>query len=148
MIQAALQQQQPAVPRPIHRRAIVPQHHITAHCRLNEDYFAPEPRFGENMFRRRFTMRRPLFLCILGALERRYEYFRIREDAVGKPGHTPIQKYTAAIRQLTYGCATDMFDEYFHIGKTTVRECLQYFCEGVREIFWERYHRKPTPEDC
>ena len=90
VLQAALQRQrQPAVHRPIHRRVIVPQDHITAHHRLYEDYFAPEPRFGENMFRRRFRMRRPLFLCIVGALECLYECFSMREDAAGKPGHTP-----------------------------------------------------------
>ena len=72
----------------------------------------------------------------------------MREDAVGKPDHTPIQKCTAAIRQLAYGGATDMFDEYLHVGKTTARVCLQYFCEGVREIFGERYLQKSTPEDC
>ena len=87
VIQAALQQQ-PAVPRPIHHRAIIPQDHIVARHRLYEDYFTPEPRFGENMYRRHFRMHRPLFLRTVDALERRYEYFRMREDAVGKPDHT------------------------------------------------------------
>ena len=50
VLQAAMQQQQPAVPRPIHRRAIVPRDHITAHHRLYADYFAPQPRFGDNLF--------------------------------------------------------------------------------------------------
>ncbi|XP_047949219.1 uncharacterized protein LOC125195059 [Salvia hispanica] len=59
----------------------------------------------------------------------------MREDAVGKPGYTPIQKCTAAIRQLAYGGAADMFDEYLHIGESTARECLEFFCQGVREIF-------------
>ncbi|XP_047942980.1 uncharacterized protein LOC125189790 [Salvia hispanica] len=89
-----------------------------------------------------------LFLRIVSALEHRYKYFRFREDAVGKPGHTPIKKWTAAIRQLAYGGATDMFDEYLHIGKSTARECLQYFCEGIREIFGEWYLWKPNPVDC
>ncbi|XP_047939481.1 uncharacterized protein LOC125187014 [Salvia hispanica] len=75
-------------------------------------------------------------------------YFRIREDAVGKPGLTPLQKCTVAIRQLAYGGAADMFDEYLHICKSTVVECLQNFCAGVRAIFGERYLRRPSPEDC
>ena len=61
---------------------------------------------------------------IVGALERRYDFFRIREDAAGKPGHTAIQKCTAAIRQLVYGGPTDMFDEYLHIGESSAVECL------------------------
>ncbi|XP_047961593.1 uncharacterized protein LOC125206374 [Salvia hispanica] len=90
-LQAAMQQQQqPAVPRPIHHRTQIPRDRIAAHHRLYVDYFALEPRFGDNSFRRRFRMMRPLFLRIVGTLERQYKYFRIREDAVGKPGHTPI----------------------------------------------------------
>ena len=109
LIQRALQQQQPAVPRPIvHRRAVVDRDHVAAHQRLYEDYFAPEPRFGANLFRRRFRMSRELFMRIVDALERRYMCFRFRYDAAGRPDHTAIQKCTAAIRQLAYGGAVDM----------------------------------------
>ncbi|XP_047940935.1 uncharacterized protein LOC125188214 [Salvia hispanica] len=142
------QQAAAAVPRPIHRRRHVPRDHIAAHIRLYEDYFAPQPRFGDVLFRRRFRMHRPLFMYIVGALERRYEFFGIREDAAGKPGHTPIQKCTAAIRQLAYGGPTDMFDEYLHIGESSAVECLLNFCAGVRAIFGDRYLRRPSPEDC
>ena len=136
MLQAAMkQQQQSAVPRPIRRRTTVPRDRIAAHHRLYADDFAPEPRYGDNLFPRRFRMSHPMFLRIVSALERRYEYFRMREDAVGKPGYTPIQKCTAAIRQLAYRGAADMFDEYLHIGESTARECLEFFCQGVREIF-------------
>ncbi|XP_047940952.1 uncharacterized protein LOC125188233 [Salvia hispanica] len=69
-------------------------------------------------------MHRPLFLHIVSAFEARYEYFRFREDASGRPGLSPIQECTAAIRKLAYGGATDMFDEYLHIGETISRECL------------------------
>ncbi|XP_047965270.1 uncharacterized protein LOC125209728 [Salvia hispanica] len=142
------QQAAPAVPRPIHRRRHVPRDHIAAHIRLHEDYFAPQPRFGDALFRRRFRMHRHLFMHIVGALERRYEFFRIREDAAGKPGHTAIQKCAAAIRQLAYGGPTDMFDEYFHIGESSAVECLLNFCAGVRSIFGDQYLRCSSPEDC
>ena len=85
---------------------------------------------------------------IVGALERRYEFFRIREDAAGKPGHTPLQKCTAAIRQLAYGGPTDMFDEYLHIGESLAVECLQNFCADVREIFGDRYLWSPSLQNC
>ncbi|XP_047948874.1 uncharacterized protein LOC125194672 [Salvia hispanica] len=98
LIQAALQQQQPAVPRPIRHRAIVPRDHIAAHQRLYDDYFAEQPRFGDNFFRRRFRMHSDLFMRIVNALEHRYKYFRFRLDANGRPGISPIQKCTAAIR--------------------------------------------------
>ncbi|XP_047965325.1 uncharacterized protein LOC125209786 [Salvia hispanica] len=142
------QQGAAAVPWSIHRRRHVSRDHIAAHIRLYEDYFAPQPHFGYVLFRRRFRMHCPLFMHIVGALERRYEFFRIREDAAGKPGHTPLQKCTAAIRQLAYGGPADMFDEYLHIGESSAVECLQNFCAGVRAIFGDQYLRRPSPEDC
>ena len=93
-------------------------------------------------------MQNPGVSRIVSALEHRYQYFRFREDAVGKPGLTPLQKCTVAIRQLAYGGAADMFDEYLHICKSTVVECLQNFCAGVRAIFGDRYLRSPSPADC
>ncbi|XP_042016344.1 uncharacterized protein LOC121764375 [Salvia splendens] len=142
------QQQQSAIPRPIQHQVVVPRDHIAAYQRLFEDYFSEQSRFGDNFFRRRFRMHRDLFMLIVNALERRYKYFRFRRDASGRPRHTPIQKCTAAIRQLAYGGETDMFDEYLYIGETTARECLQYFCQAVIQIFGETYLRKPTPQDC
>ena len=63
-------------------------------------------------------------------------------EAVGKPGHTPIQKCTVAIRQLAYGvrptCSTS----------TSTSDVWSFFCQGVREIFKDTYLRKPTPQDC
>ncbi|XP_047949577.1 uncharacterized protein LOC125195473 [Salvia hispanica] len=71
-----------------------------------------------------------------------------REDAPGKPGHTPLLKSTAAIRQLAYGGLADMFDEYLHIGESSAIECLQNFCAGIRAIFEDCYLRSPSPENC
>ncbi|KAG6410867.1 hypothetical protein SASPL_128938 [Salvia splendens] len=142
---------QPAVPRPrpvVHLRAVIDRDHVAAHQRLYEDYFAQEPRFNANLFRHHFRMSRSLFMRIVNALEQRYLYFRFRHDASGRLDHTPIQKCTAAIRQLAYGGATDMWDEYLHIGETTTMECMKYFCQGVIEIFSDQYLRSPTPEDC
>ena len=56
-------------------------------------------------------MRKELFMRIVDALERRYLCFQFRYDAAGKPGHTTIQKCTAAIMQLAYGGAADLWDE-------------------------------------
>ncbi|XP_047948125.1 uncharacterized protein LOC125194119 [Salvia hispanica] len=103
----------------------------------------------EEAIDRLLRMHHPLFMHIMGALERRYEFFRIREDAASKSGHTPLQKCTAAIRQLAYGGPADMFDEYLHIGESSAVEFLLNFCAGVRSIFGDQYLRRPSsPEDC
>ncbi|XP_047978689.1 uncharacterized protein LOC125220573 [Salvia hispanica] len=131
--------------RPIRRRRrYIPRNHAGGHDRLFADYFAEEPRYPANVFRRRFRMRRSLFLPIVNALSARYPEFRLQRDATGKPGLSPLQKCIVAIRQLAYGGSADMFDEYLQCGETTGNECLKNFCRmGVREIFGEHYLRSP-----
>ena len=79
--------------------------------RLYNDYFTEIPIYTKEQFRRRFHMRRSLFLRIAKALERK-EYFIQKADATGKLELTNLQKCTAAIRQLAYGSPTDATDEY------------------------------------
>jgi hypothetical protein len=69
------------------------------------------------------------------------------KDAIGNTGLSTIQKVTAAIRQLAYGCAADQVDEYVRIGETTALKCLKRFCAAVVEIYEERYLREPNEED-
>ncbi|XP_047949313.1 uncharacterized protein LOC125195167 [Salvia hispanica] len=142
------QQAAAAVPRPIHRRRHVPRDHIAAHIRLYEDYFAPQPRFGDALFRRRFRMHRPLFMHIVGALERRYEFFRIRGGCGWQTRPHANTEVYGRNRQLAYGVPADMFDEYLHIGESSAVECLLEFCAGIRAIFEDQYLRRPSPEDC
>ncbi|XP_047965898.1 uncharacterized protein LOC125210383 [Salvia hispanica] len=129
--EAAEQAAAAQIPRPIRRRTFVPREHDIAHQRLFADYFAEQPRWGPTVFHRRFRMRRDLFLRIVQTLEGRDEYFQYREDDIGRPGLTPLQKCTVAIRQLAYGTTTDMFDEYLHVGETDGRDCLKTFCRGL-----------------
>ena len=99
----------PPVPRPVvHRQAVIDREHVAEHQRLYDDYFTEQPRFGDNLFRRRFRIHMEVFMRIVDALERRYLCFHFRHNGAGRPGHSAIQKCTAAIRQLAYGGATDM----------------------------------------
>uniref|UniRef100_A0A0D3CNR0 GRF-type domain-containing protein n=1 Tax=Brassica oleracea var. oleracea TaxID=109376 RepID=A0A0D3CNR0_BRAOL len=75
------------------------------------------------------------------------EYFRPTEDAVGRSSLSPLQKCTAAIRQLAYGDGADTVDEYVRLGETTARKCLHHFTAGIIHLFGDQYLRRPTPED-
>jgi hypothetical protein len=59
----------------------------------------------------------------------------------------PLQKCTAAIRQLATGSAADELDEYLKIEGTTVMEAMKNFVKCVIDVFGERYLRHPTVED-
>jgi hypothetical protein len=52
-------------------------------------------------------MRRSLFLRIVDALSEWSPFFKLRYDATNRPGLSPIQKCTTAIRQLATGSTAD-----------------------------------------
>ena len=118
-----------------------------AHQKLVNDYFSENPLYPLNIFRRRFHMSRPLFLRIVEALGQWSDYFTQRVDAVNRQGLSPLQKCTAAIRQLATGSSANELDEYLKIGETTAMEAMKNFVKGVRDVFGERYLRRPTMED-
>ncbi|XP_073136908.1 uncharacterized protein [Henckelia pumila] len=94
------------------RRRYFNRERESGHDRLFHDYFSDEPVYPDDIFRWRFRMRRELFLRIVNALQNHSEYFQLRRDATGRKGLSPLQKCTAAIRQLAYGAPADHYDEY------------------------------------
>ena len=104
------------------------------HVWLFNDYFSDEPVYPSNIFRRRFRMRKELFLRIVQFVENHSEYFRMKVDAARKNRLSALQKCTAAIRQVAYGAQADHYDEYIRIGETTMIQCLSHFCQC---IYWD-----------
>uniref|UniRef100_A0A0D3BFA6 DDE Tnp4 domain-containing protein n=1 Tax=Brassica oleracea var. oleracea TaxID=109376 RepID=A0A0D3BFA6_BRAOL len=100
---------------------------------LWNDYFSEDATYPSHMFRRRFRMNKPLFMRIVDRLSAEISYFQQRRDATGRFGHSPLQKATAAIRMMAYGCPADAVDEYLRLGVIT--------------LFGDEYLRRPTPED-
>lgn len=118
-------------------RRYVPRNREAAHDDLVANYFSANPVYTDEMFRRRFRMRKPLFLRIVDALRNWSPYFTHRVDAIGRDGISPLQKCTAAIRMLGYGTPADLLDEVLKIAQSTCLECLGRFAEGVIECFGE-----------
>ncbi|EEE50942.1 hypothetical protein OsJ_31489 [Oryza sativa Japonica Group] len=116
-------------------RRYINRDHQDDHNRLFAKYYSANPLYTDNQFRRRFRMRKHLFLHIVEALGVWSPYFCLRRDAFGKVGLSPLQKCTAAIRMLAYGSPADLMDETFGVAESTTLECLIYFAKGVRVIF-------------
>lgn len=117
------------------------------HCRLYEDYFSDDPTYGPEFFRRRFRMNRPLFLCIMHAVENHDDYFKQRRNAANVLGLSCLQKVTAAFRMLTNGVAADATDEYICIGESTAIESLRKFVTAIVKVFEDEYLRSPNKND-
>lgn len=130
------------------RRANVERGRQVGQERIWRDYFAQSPVHDDRMFRRRYRMRRSLFLRIMNSVTAHDDFFVQRRDACGQPGLPPLQKCTAAIRVLVgrRGLA-DACDEYCRLGESTAMLCLKKFVRAVREVFEGRYLRQPTAAD-
>jgi hypothetical protein len=58
-----------------------------------------------------------------------------------------LQKCTAVVRQLAYGMAADMIDEYLKLGKSITLECLEHYCACINECFGAEFLCRPTVAD-
>ncbi|XP_016165288.1 uncharacterized protein LOC107607908 [Arachis ipaensis] len=117
------------------------------HDRLFKDYFADEPVYNADIFRRKFRMRIHVFLRIVDTLSNVYIYFQQRVDSIRRRGLSPLQKYTTAIWMLAYGITADAVDGYVHISGSTIIKCLKKFVEGVISVFDDEYLRKSNSND-
>ncbi|XP_010412511.1 PREDICTED: uncharacterized protein LOC104698817 [Camelina sativa] len=134
-------------PTPIFRRVQINRDREEDHTRLWNDYFGENPTYTPAMFRRRFRMNTPLFECIVSTIENGVPYFRQRRDATRRLGLSALQKCSAAIRMMAYGCSADAVDEYLRLAETTAHKCLEKFVDGVIHLFGDVYLRRPTAED-
>ncbi|XP_019099475.1 PREDICTED: uncharacterized protein LOC104777938 [Camelina sativa] len=129
------------------KRRYFKRDHVAANQRLVDDYFANAPTYDDTMFRRRFRMRKHVFLRIVGDLSNSDDYFTQRFDAANKEGISPLAKCTTTMRMIAYGVAADAVDEYIKIGGTTTLECLRRLCKGIIQLYEQEYLRAPTQED-
>uniref|UniRef100_A0A0D3EE55 DDE Tnp4 domain-containing protein n=1 Tax=Brassica oleracea var. oleracea TaxID=109376 RepID=A0A0D3EE55_BRAOL len=129
------------------KRAYIERQREQGHMQLWNDYFSEEATYPSHMFRRRFRMNKSLFMRIVDRLSAEIPYFQQIRDATGRFGHSPLQKTTAAIRMMAYGCAADAVDEYFRLGESTALLCLEHFVQGIINLFGDEYLRRHTPED-
>jgi hypothetical protein len=119
----------------------------TYHTNLYNDYFSETPTYGPMKFRRRFRMRRELFLRIVDSVVKFDPWFEQKIDGLGRLGLSSLQKCTTAIHMLAYGMAADACDEYCRLGGSTAHECMRRFVIAIRGSFESRYLRQPTRED-
>ena len=92
-------------------------------------------------------MSRPLFLCIINAIEDQDDYFVQKINAISILGLSCHQEITAAIRQSAYGIAADALDEYVGLVESTAIENLRRYVKAIVEVFEHEYLRSPNEND-
>jgi hypothetical protein len=92
MEEAMLNLNEESSSRPKRCRCYINRDRASAHDRLHQDYFVDDCVYPPIYFRRRYRMRRQLFLSIMLRLGEYSPYFTQREDALGRLGLSPPTK--------------------------------------------------------
>ena len=102
---------------------------------LMRDYFVPTCTYTADHFRRRFWMRRSLFLRILDSVVQTNAYFVQKFDACAVTGLTPHQKICTCVHLLATGQSANSMDKRYRMGESTLLKLLKLFCAAVINAF-------------
>lgn len=111
------------------------------------NYFVPNLFYTLKDFRRRFRMRRNVFLRLVNDIPNVNPYFRPTTNAIGNLGFSPHQKLTSTLRMLAYASSVDQIDESMRMYESTSIENLGEFCRTIVHTRKDEYLRQPTHED-
>ncbi|XP_051220944.1 uncharacterized protein [Lolium perenne] len=125
----------------------IQRNRLLGHEQLMEDYFAEVPTYPAHLFRRRYRMRRSLFVRIVKDCELHSNYFKQRRNAAGVMGFSAFQKISAAMRVIAYGIPADYTDEYLRIGEDTTTESVRRFARMIIKLYGPTYLRAPNEDD-
>ncbi|WVZ94730.1 hypothetical protein U9M48_040594, partial [Paspalum notatum var. saurae] len=114
---------------------------------IMRNYFNDPPLFDDEYFRRRFRMRKSLFLRIVQDVTARNKYFKQKRNAANKLGFTPIHKCLVAMRMLAYGGIADALDDTYMMSESTVLKTLKEFANTVIAVYEKEYLRPPRPHE-
>nr|GEW97430.1 hypothetical protein [Tanacetum cinerariifolium] len=112
------------------KRTNINRDYYGAQERLVAAYFSDNLMFPEAFLEDRFRMIRSFFTGIAEELTIQCEFFREKEDCIGKLEISPLIKCTSAIRQLAYGTVPDALDEYLQTGR-----CIKRLMDMARFFF-------------
>jgi hypothetical protein len=93
------------------------------------------PTYPAHLFRKRYRMRRSLFVRIVEACEQNCHVFTRRRNAANFLGLSAYQKISAAMRVIAYGIPANYTNEYLRIEEDTTLKCVRMFAKALIVVF-------------
>ncbi|KAK1620172.1 hypothetical protein QYE76_025689 [Lolium multiflorum] len=112
------------------KRRNINRHREAGAMLLDADYFNKDATHSPKEFRRRFRMKKELFLKIVHGVREYDKYFMSKKYCTGLWGFTLIQKCTAAMRCLAYGAPPDTTNDYMYIDSLQEQTMISTCCSS------------------
>ena len=116
---------------------------------VRSDWFCPYPRFDDRQFERTFRLTRSMVERLVCSLADYDSFWLSSVDCCGRMTIDPIVKFLAAQKMICFGVSFLAFKDYFQMGESTARLCLEKFTRGIVKCtaISELYLRAPTKSD-
>ncbi|XP_050104741.1 uncharacterized protein LOC126584381 [Malus sylvestris] len=114
---------------------------------LMNNYFNPNSVYIEEDFRCRFRMMHHVFERLLHDVQQVNPYFQQKLDRVGRPGFSPHQKVTIALRMIGYASPADAMNDTYGISESTCLDSFARFYDIIVHLYKEEYLREPNQEN-
>ena len=97
------------------------------------DWYSPSPRFGHRQFEMTFCLKRGMTEDILSNLANYDPFWTRTIDCCGKLSIDPIVKFLSAMKLICYGVSFSAFKDYYQMGESTARKCMNKLTRGIVE---------------
>ena len=116
---------------------------------VRSDWFCPYPRFDDRQFERTFRLTRSMVERLVCSLADYDSFWLSSVDCCGRTSIDPIVKFLAAQKMICFDISFSAFKDYFQMGKSTARLCLEKLTRGIVKCpaISEHYLRAPTKSD-
>ena len=116
---------------------------------VRSDWFCPYPRFNDRQFERTFRLKRSMVENLVCSLADYDSFWLSSLDCCGRTSIDPFVKFLAAQKMICYGVSYAAFKDYFQMGESTARLCLEKLTRGIVKCpaISEHYLRAPTKSD-
>lgn len=131
------------------RRRYIAYDRERAHNSIQDDYLGENPRFDSSQFQRMFRVSYSVYNRLKEELLKE-DFYNVGEYNRAHTRSISVDaKILIALKHLGHGCSANAWVDYFQMGESTSRLCVEMFCRCIafNKNLREEYLRSYTVED-
>lgn len=131
------------------RRRFIKYDRDRANTCIHEDYLCEQPRFTSLQFQRMFRLSKEVYMEIRTHMMQHDFYNVAPQNCAGTTLISIDVKLLIALKHRGHGCSVNSWVDYFQMGESTVRSCVELLCHSIanNSDLRKRYLRTYSRED-